>query len=185
MTKREALKRKRDEHDDPDDLHKRTEPSVIPRAKDWLAEQDWWDDTDNAHVKRFVNRLDKSLQEKGYSPHDDDFYQQLEEAVEKKYPGVIVHTMDDDFEPEGGDGDDDEFAEIPSKRKASKKKARRSARRQPVGGQNAGGTGGKRGAGNRGRKGKTLNRNQIANMRMFGMDPDNKDHVEAYLAEVK
>ena len=181
---REKLKHKRaaDEHEDPDDLHDPNKPpAVIPRAKDWLSEQDWWDDTELTHVKRFVNRLDTKLQEKGYSPHDDDFYEQLEEAVETKYPGIITHTMEDlglDDDDEG----EDEFANIPDKRTASKKKARRAARRSPVGGKDAAGSKGR--PRNR-RQGKTLNRNQIANMKMFGMDPDNKEHVEAYLAEVK
>ena len=180
VTKREALKVKRAaEHDEPDDLNKRTEPSVIPRAKDWLAEQDWWDDKELAHVVRFVNRLDKALQQKGYSPHDDDFYEQLEEAVEKKYPGIIIHTMDDD-DGLGLDDDDNEDAEldaIPDKRTATKKKARRAARRQPVGGKDSGG---RRQPRNR-QRGSTLDRNQLANMRMFGMDPDNKEHIEAYM----
>ena len=178
VTKREALKAKRasEEHDDPDDLNKKAERGVIPRAKDWLAEQDWWDDDDLAHVQRFVKRVDLKLQEKGYSPDDDDYYEQLEEAVEKKYPGIIIHTMDDE---DGIDLDDkDELDAIPTKRSATKKKARRSARRQPVGGKDASG-GGKRPR-NR-QQGKTLNRNQVANMRMFGMDPDNKEHVEAYM----
>ncbi len=181
---REKLKHGRaDEHDDPDDLHDKDKPpAVIPRAKDWLSEQDWWDDPENAHVKRFVNRLDAKLQEKGYSPHDDDFYEQLEEAVETKYPGIITHTMEDlGLDDDDDEDEDDEFDNIPNKRSASKKKARRAARRQPVGGRDAGG--GKRPR-NR-QRGKTLNRNQIANMKMFGMDPDNKEHVEAYLAEVK
>lgn len=181
---REKFKHKRaaDEHEDPDDLHDPNKPpAVIPRAKDWLSEQDWWDDGELAHVKRFVNRLDAKLQEKGYSPHDDDFYEQLEEAVETKYPGIITHTMEDlglDDDDEGAD----EFANIPDKRTASKKKARRAAQRSPVGGKDAAGSKGR--PRNR-RQGKTLNRNQIANMKMFGMDPDNKEHVEAYLAEVK
>jgi hypothetical protein len=182
---REKLKHKRaaDEHDDPDDLHDKDKPpAVIPRAKDWLSEQDWWDDPENAHVKRFVNRLDSKLQEKGYSPHDDDFYEQLEEAVENKYPGIIVRTMEDLDLDDDDEDENDEFDNIPDKRSASKKKARRAARRQPVGGKDAGSRGGK--PRNRGR-GKTLNRNQIANMKMFGMDPDDKEHVEAYLAEVK
>lgn len=180
---REKIKHKRaaDEHEDPDDLHDPDKPpAVIPRAKDWLSEQDWWDDPENAHVKRFVNRLDAKLQEKGYSPHDDDFYEQLEETVENKYPGIITHTMEDLGLDDEGEGD--EFDDIPNKRSASKKKARRAARRQPVGGKDA--TSGRGRPRNRNR-GKTLNRNQIANMKMFGMDPDNKEHVEAYLAEVK
>lgn len=177
--KREELKRKRaaDEHDEPDDLNKPTEPGVSPRAKDWLAEQDWWDDPDQAHVMRFVKRVDIALQKKGYSPSDDDYYEQLEEAVEKKHPGIIIHTMDDD---DLGLEDDDEDADldaIPTKRSASKKKARRSARRQPVGGKDQAGG---RKPRNR-QRGSTLNRGQVANMRMFGMDPDNKDHVEAYM----
>lgn len=183
VTKREELKHKRaaEEHDDPDDLRDKDKlPSVIPRAKDWLSEQDWWDDPENAHVKRYVNRLDAKLQEKGYLPSDDDFYEQLEEAVENKYPGIIVRTMEG-LELDDED-EDEEFDDIPDKRTSSKKKARRAARRQPVGGRDAGSRGNK--ARNRGR-GKTLNRNQIANMKMFGMDPDNKEHVEAYLAEVK
>lgn len=179
VTKREALKAKRvsEEHDDPDDLHKRTETGVIPRARDWLAEQDWWEEPDNAHVKRFVNRLDKALQEKGYSPHDDDFYEQLEEAVEKKFPGVIIHTMDDDDLGLEEDDEDADLDAIPDKRTSTKKKARRSARRQPVGGKDAGGRKRPR---NR-QRGNTLSRSQVANMRMFGMDPDNKEHVESYM----
>ncbi len=183
VTKREELKHKRaaDEHDDPDDLNAgKKPPGVIPRAKDWLSEQDWWDDPEHAHVKRYVNRLDAKLQEKGYLPSDDDFYEQLEEAVESKYPGIIVRTMEG-LDLDEDEDEDDEFDDIPDKRSASKKKARRAARRQPVGGKDAGG--GKRPR-NR-QRGKTLNRNQIANMKMFGMDPDNKEHVEAYLAEVK
>lgn len=185
--KTEQLKSRQNEHDDPDDLNQRSDqPKVIPRANDWLAEQDWWDDPEHARVKRFVRKLDLALQERGYDPNDDDFYEQLESAIEKKYPGVIVHTMDDDRDPELED-DDDEFAEIPSKRARSRKKARRAANRQPVGGDGER-TGGKRRRnrdGDGGRKGKTLNRNQVANMRMFGMDPNNKDHVEAYLREIK
>ena len=181
VTKREALKRKADEHDEPDDLHKRGEPAVIPRAKDWLAEQDWWEDRDNAHIRRFVNSLDKALQEKGYSPHDDDFYEQLEERIEAKYPGVIVHTMDDlDPDDEGGEGD--EFSDIPNKRSSTKKKARRSARKSPVNSGGRGGTGGKKKRSSK--RGKTLDRTRVANMRMFGMDPDNKEHVEAYMEQV-
>ena len=176
VTKREELKRKRaaDEHDEPDDLNKKSETGVIPRAKDWLAEQDWWDDPDNAHIQRYVKRVDMALQEKGYSPHDDDYYEKLEETVEKKYPGMIIHTMDEDALDL--DDEEDELDAIPTKRSATKKKARRSASRQPVGGKDAAG-GRKRPS----QRGKTLNRGQIANMRMFGMDPDNKDHVEAYM----
>jgi len=181
---REKFKHKRaaDEHEDPDDLHDPNKPpAVIPRAKDWLSEQDWWDDGELAHVKRFVNRLDTKLQEKGYSPHDDDFYEQLEETIEAKYPGIITHTMED-LGLDDDDDEGDEFDNIPDKRTASKKKARRASRRSPVGGKDAAGSKGR--PRNR-RQGKTLNRNQIANMKMFGMDPDNKEHVEAYLAEVK
>ena len=181
VVKREALKRKQDEHDEPDDLNAEAKPRVIARAKDWLAEQEWWDDPEHAAVKRYVNRLDRALQEKGYDPNDDDFYIQLEEAVEKKHPGIIVRTMDDlDLD----DDADDEFSDIPSKTQSRKKRQRRAAGKSPTGDkteQTGNNAARKRG----GKKSKTLNRNQIANMRMFGMDPNNKEHVEAYLAEVQ
>lgn len=192
VTKQEELKRKRasEKHDDPDDLDdpEQRKPTIIPRARDWLAEQQhWWDDPEHAHIKNYVNKLDRVLQERGYDPNEDDFYEQLEEKVEKKFPGVIVRTMDG----EGGDDPDDEFADIPDKRTQQRRRQRQAARRAPTGDRTgkAGGQGGQGGQGSgkggRGGKGKTLSRSQIANMRMFGMDPSNKEHVEAYLNEVQ
>lgn len=187
VTKAEQLKAKRasEQHDDPEDLNDpKHKPRIIPRARDWLAEQqDWWDDPEHANVKRYVNKLDRALQERGYDPNDDDFYEQLEERIEKKFPGVIMRTMDD----EDIDDPDDEFADIPDKRTQTRRRQRTAGRRAPTGertdktGGQGGGDGSRRGGG----KGKTLSRTQIANMRMFGMDPSNKEHVEAYLQEVK
>lgn len=184
VSKRERLKTKRaqDEHDEPTDLNdqRNVQPVVTARAKDWLAEQEWWDDPELSKVKRYVNRLDMVLQERGYKPDEDAFYLELERAIEKKHPGVIIHTMD---ENEVGNEADD-FADIPDRNESRRTRQRRASTRSPASGiTDSTGSAGK--PANRGGKGKTLNRSQIANMRMFGMDPANKDHVEAYLAEVK
>ena len=121
--------------------------------------------------------------DKGYKPTDDDFYELLEAQIEKNYPGIVEHTMAEEFEEgedeEGEDEDEDEFSDIPVKtrRKAKAKKKRR--RRSPV---SEGDRGGVARAKKKARKkaGKTLTRARIANMRLFGMDPENPTDVEAY-----
>lgn len=181
VTKAEQLKSKQHQHDEPADLDAdRRAAAVQRRANEWLVDQDWWDDPEFADAKRFVKRLDLKLQERGYDPTEDDFYEVLEQEVEKKYPGVVVKTMDG----VSGGGEDDEFADIPDKRRSSRNRQRRAGRRAPVNpggdGSTATGEGERRG----GRRTKTLTRRHIANMRVFGMDPNNKEHVEAYLKEV-
>lgn len=182
VTKREGLKRKKDEHAEPDDLDQRQQPQMIPRAREWLIEQDWWDDPEHRKVRRYVNRVDEVLRERGYSPEDDDYYERLEDLVEKKYPGIITQTMDgsDELEP-----DDDEFVDVPDKRSRSRRRQRRAGGRAPVNGQgDEPGSGGERRRGG-GKRGKTLTRSQVTNMRVFGMDPSDPKQVEAYLAEVR
>ena len=166
------------EHDDADDLDEE-EATIIPRAMEWVKEQDWWDDEDLGHVRAYVRKADLALQKKGYKPTDDDFYEKLEALVEKKYPGVVEHTMDLDEEEEDelDLDEEDEFDEIPSKRRRAKKKSRR---RSPVSEGDRGGVARAKKK-RRAKKERTLTRARIANMRTFGMDPENPEHVEAYL----
>jgi hypothetical protein len=172
------------ERDEPDDLDEDKRPKIIPRAAEWVKEQDWWDDEDLGHVRAYVRKADIALQKKGYRPTDDDFYEQLEAIVEKKYPGVVEHTMSGDYGLDDEDDDDDdlddedEFGDIPSKSRRAKSK--RVRRRGPVSEGDRGGVSRAKKA-IRNKKGKTLTRTRVANMRMFGMDPENPEHVEAYL----
>jgi len=166
------------EADEPDDLDEGTE-KIIPRAMEWVKEQDWWDNEDLGHVRDYVRKADLALQKKGYNPTDDDFYEQLEALVEKKYPGVVEHTMDLDEEDDDLDLDEEnEFDEIPSKRRRKLKK--KSRRRSPVSEGDRGGVA-RASKKRRAKKERTLTRARIANMRTFGMDPENPEHVEAYL----
>jgi hypothetical protein len=184
--------RKRElESDEPDDLEDegKEEPKIIPRAVEWLKEQDWWDDEELGHVRKFVRKADMALQRKGYKPTDDDFYEQLEAIIEKKYPGVVEHTMSEyededededlDLDEEFEEEDEDEFVDVPSKKKSRRAKKKRRAR-SPV-------SEGDRGGVSRTKKkfrkkrGKTLSAARVKNMQLFGMDPENPDHVEAYL----
>jgi len=176
--KERKRKLERDVDDDPDDLDE--EPTkIIPRAMEWVKEQDWWDDEDLGHVRAYVRKADMALQKKGYKPTDDDFYEQLEALVEKKYPGVVEHTMDLDEEDDDLDLDEEnEFDEIPSKRRRKLKK--KSRRRSPVSEGDRGGIARDRKK-RKLKKTRTLTRARIANMRTFGMDPENPEHVEAYL----
>ncbi len=163
--------------DEPDDLDEET-TKIIPRAMEWVKEQDWWDDEDLGHVRAYVRKADMALQKKGYKPTDDDFYEQLEALVEKKYPGVVEHTMDlDEDDDDDLDLDDeDEFDEIPSKRRRKAKTRKRS----PVSEGDRGGVARTKKK-HRAKKERTLSRARIANMRTFGMDPENPEHVENYL----
>lgn len=171
------------ERDEPEDLEGKEPPKIIPRAAEWIREQDWWDDEELGHVRAYVRKADMALQKKGYKPTDDDFYEQLESLVEKKYPGVVELTMSE-FEDDDLDLDDDEeleedeFDDVPSKsrRKAKKKRARRKS---PVSEGDRGGVG--RTKKKRRGKERKLTAARVANMQMFGMDPENPEHVEAYL----
>ena len=175
---KERKRRLEAEDVEPDDLDEGTD-KIIPRAMEWVKEQDWWDDEDLGHVRAYVRKADMALQKKGYNPTDDDFYEQLEALVEKKYPGVVEHTMDLDEEDNDLDLDEeDEFDEIPSKRRRKLKK--KSRRRSPVSEGDRGGVA-RASKKRRAKKERTLTRARIANMRTFGMDPENPEHVEAYL----
>ncbi len=168
------------QHDEPDDLDDKEEPKVIPRAMEWIEEQVWWDDEDLGHVRAFVRKADLALQKKGYNPTEDDFYEQLEELVENKYPGVVVHTADEEEEDLDLDLDEDEeddFGSIP-RRKSRKKRARR--RSQVVSEGDRGGVA-KTKKRRQNKKGKTLSRARVANMRAFGLDPEDPAAVENYL----
>ncbi len=170
-----------DAKDESDDLDEEDSPKIIPRATEWIQEQVWWDDEDLGHVRAYVRKADLALQDKGYKPTDDDFYEQLEALVEKKYPGIVEHTMDEELDEEDDLelDEEDEFGDIPSKsrRKAKRKKTRR---RGPVSEGDRGGVARAKKK-RRSSREKTLTRARIANMRTFGMDPENPEHVEAYL----
>jgi hypothetical protein len=170
------------QHDEPDDLDETEEPKVIPRAMEWIEEQVWWDDEDLGHVRAFVRKADLALQKKGYLPTEDDFYEQLEELVENKYPGVVVHTAgeeEEDLDLDLDEEEEDDFGSIPSKRrKAMKKRARR--RRAVVSEGDRGGVA-KTKKRRQKKKGKTLSRARVANMRAFGLDPEDPAAVENYL----
>lgn len=169
---------------------------MIPRAREWVEQQDWFELAGYDEERRYLNRLDAELQRRGYRPTDDDYYELLEEKLDERFPGLITRTMRGDGEDDEDDEEDDEefygdrrsqrrrseFDDIPDKRRSSRERQRRASRRAPV---NSGGHDASRRDPDRGgRRQKTLSRAQIANMRAFGMDPDNKEHVEAYLAGV-
>lgn len=177
------------QHDEPDDLDEGEDkkPKVIPRAMEWIEEQEWWDDEDLGHVRAFVRKADLALQKKGYKPTEDDFYEQLETLVEDKYPGVVVHTADEfeeevdedlDLDLDEDEDEDGEFDSIPSKRRKAKKK--RARRRSPVSEGDRGGVA-KTKKRRQKKKGKTLSRARVANMRAFGLDPEDPSAVENYL----
>ncbi len=175
------------QHDEPDDLDEGEDkkPKVIPRAMEWIEEQEWWDDEELGHVRAFVRKADLALQKKGYKPTEDDFYEQLETLVENKYPGVVVHTSDadeeldeDDLDLDLDEDEEDDFGSIPSKRRMSRKK--RARRRSPVSEGDRGGVA-KTKKRRQKKKGKTLSRARVANMRAFGLDPEDPAAVENYL----
>jgi hypothetical protein len=174
-------------HDEPDDLDDAKKPKVIPRAMEWIEEQVWWDDEDLGHVRAYVRKADLALQKKGYDPHDDDFYEQLEALVEEKYPGIVEHTMDLDLDEEEEDedldldlDDEDEFDSVPSKKKSARRKKKRGRVRSPVSEGDRGGVSRTKKK-FRKKKGKTLSRARVANMRAFGLDPEDPAAVENYL----
>jgi len=176
--------------DEPEDLEDEGDkPKVIPRAMEWIGEQVWWDDEDLGHVRAYVRKADLALQKKGYDPHDDDFYEQLEALVEEKYPGVVEHTMDLEFDEEEEEDPDlelededegDEFDSVPSKKVARRRKKKRSRVRSPVSAGDPGGVSRTKKK-FRKKKGKTLSRARVANMRAFGLDPEDPKAVENYL----
>lgn len=187
---------------DDEDPQQRKKASTLPRAQEWLDEQDWFDDPEYQHVRAYLNSVDKKLQERGYRPTDDDYYIELERKLDKKFPRVITRTMDEgdddeDDEDDRGrrrrsrDEDDDEdrdgeFDDIPNKSRRNRRRQREAGRRSPV-------SEGDRGGVNRDRKERrdrdgdtvTLTKAQVSNMRAFGLDPDNKKHIEEYQLEVR
>lgn len=178
--KRDRLERK-DEPDELDDLHpddkdgNKRKP-VHKRVKQWMADQkEWWADPDHDEAVAYTQRIDLALHRGGYSVEDDEFYEILNDKLAKKFPDLPLNTGEEEEEELDLDLDDeDEDLDIP-------KFTPRKNRPSPV---NRGDDGAK-GHRRRNSKAMTLSAAQVRNMTIFGLDPDNKEHVESYLTEVR
>lgn len=197
--------RQKDQHSEIEDLHPEGQPrkaTDIPRAQEWLDEQDedWFNDPEQQHVRAYLVRVDKELRRRGFDPTTDEYYEKLERKIDKKFPGVVTLTMDDRVRRRRGneddddvDDEDDDFADLGyadrRKRKDrgdNRRQQRRAAERSPVSDGNRGGADRESGERRQRRNGEvTLTRRHLANMRAFGLDPENPKHVEEYQAEVR
>ena len=190
---------------DEDDLTQQRGKRKVPRrVQRWIDKQDWFDDPKEAHVKAYLHKVDADLIEDGLGPSDDEYWEKLERKIERKFPGVLTLTTrggktddeddeDDDDDPRARrrrSRDDDEDEEDGDRDRDSKRDRQRgAARRSPVsdGGRGGGGRGRDRDddGGGRRRGEVRLTKAHISNMRAFGLDPENKKHVEEYTLEVQ
>jgi len=173
--------------DEPQDLPQKAkaEPvrppdKIIPRVQQWIDDQPWWDDQEFAHVRNFVARtVDRKLQAAGYSPRDDDYFDEVERIVDEKYPGVVQKTRTSDREREFLDrlGDEEDSFQVTPKDKAT----RRPTQRVPVGGNDDGADSGSGDEPPRRRGATRLSTEDVRTMRTFGLDPQNPKHVEGFI----
>jgi hypothetical protein len=176
-------------------------PKVPQRAQKWINRQDWFDDPEYAHVKAYLHKVDRDLLADDFDPDDDAYWAKLERKLEAKFPGVITPTVkkrrakdddeddeddDDDRHSRRKDDDDDDDDDRDDRSSRNRRRQRGAAERSPVSeGDRGGASRGSDGEGRRRRGEVTLSRSQVANMRAFGLDPDNKAHVEEYTLEVQ
>lgn len=150
------------EDDDDDGLD--DSPATPPRnnlADEWMDDHsDWYGKKGFLRQTRLANRLDKEVHADGFRPSDEDYFEELDNRLREAAPELF----DDDGDP------------APPPRKTQRQR-RDGKPRSPV----ASADDASRNSNPRTNPNKVdLGPIEFANMRRFGLDPNNKDHLKEY-----
>lgn len=128
-----------------------------PLADSWKARNRWFGDTRFREQTAITALIDRSLSAEGYDKTSPEYFAELDRRVRRRLPEMQRYMQQ--RRPQGGE-------------------QRPASRREPTGGvRRAEGRDGEQPP----RKGKiTLKQADLDNMRAFGLDPSNKDHLREY-----
>lgn len=151
--------------DDDDDDGLDDTPSAPPRnnlADEWMdTHADWYGKKGFLRQTRLANRLDKEVHADGYRPSDEDYFEELDLRLREAAPELF----DEDGDP------------APPKGNRRRRQEGDGKPRSPV----AAADDASRQAASRTNPNKVdLGPVEFANMRRFGLDPNNKDHLREY-----
>lgn len=128
--------------------------SLPQKSQDWIAARGFFDWSESQ--KAFAMGIDSELTAEGWSPDDDGYYAEMDKRISIAFPDLY------------DDGEDDTDTPAPQKRT---KAANRSAPPSTA-------------PGGRQTSGKVrLGPAEFKEMRRFGLDPDNAEHVAAFARE--
>lgn len=149
-----------DEDDDPP-ARPPTRTLASENTDDWKDKHSsWYGRPGFERFTRSANALDKEIHAEGYSAEDEDYFEELDGRLKKKFPQLF----DEDGEP----------AQNVSRKS---RKAKRSDKRSPVGAADDA----SRNPRPRSDSSKVIiGKTEQINMRRFGLDPDNPNHVHEY-----
>jgi hypothetical protein len=151
--------------DDGDDDGLDDPPATPPRntelADEWMdTHSDWYGKKGFLKQTRLANRLDKEVHKDGFRPTDEDYFEELDLRLREAAPELF----DEDGDP------------APPPRNQQHRQAGGKPRSPVAAADDA-----SRNSNPRGNPNKVdLGPIEFANMRRFGLDPNNKDHLKEY-----
>ena len=156
-----------DDDDDPDDDASSTTPRKNELADDWVDRHSgWYGQRGFGRFTTLARRIDKEVSEDGFDPFDEDYFEEMDRRLMEEAPELF----DEDGEP---------VDEPPprSSRKQTRQAGRKQDKRSPV----ASADDASRDKNPKPSSSKVeLGPTEFANMRRFGLDPRNPDHVKEY-----
>ncbi len=163
-----------DDDDDPEDEPGRRRKSRRQNTEltdDWKDEHaDWYGKSGFLRQTRLANQLDKEVFDDGYRADEPEYFEELNKRLKAKAPELF----DEDL------GADDDDGDVDQGRRGRKRTGDRN-RRSPV----ASADDSARGDGKKKKRDSNkveLGQAEFANMRRFGLDPQNPAHVKEYAA---
>lgn len=138
--------------------------SVNARANQWLRDNPWFNNARFREQTAIARALDAGLSaERLYAKDSPEYFEELDKRIRRRLPEVLRHSRSQPAAAERGGRDGQ----------------RQQQRRDPTGGAPRGGDSRQPAAAPR--KGRVvLNRQDLANMAQFGLDPKNPEHQKEY-----
>lgn len=130
-------------------------------ARQWMERNEWFSDARFGEQIMITRAIDRALAAKGFDKNTQGYYDELDRRIRRRLPELQRYMQ-----------------RRPGQRLEVRPDAGKEKRREPTGGvRRAEGRDGEQTP----RKGKiVLKRSDLDNMRAFGLDPNNKEHLREY-----
>lgn len=133
------------------------------KAEEWIFKQSSWYNKDREATEA-ANIIDSSLTKEGYDQNTDEYFEELNRRLSRRFPNLVKSGDNDDED----DFDDEDFEEKPEPKKKSKPVSAR-VEQIPASAK-------KKRSGNK----IQLTRSDLANMEKFGLDPTDPKALKEY-----
>lgn len=75
------------------------DPVVAELAKNWIAKNSWYNPKGQDVDSKIVQAIDQALTNEGYNPRSEEYWDELDRRVSRRFPDKKVQDDDDDGDP--------------------------------------------------------------------------------------